>query len=268
MRSLWTAATGMKAQQFNIDTIANNLSNVNTTAYKTGRAEFKDLFYSTLKRGRSFDGDEGQEIRPVNLEVGHGTMPVASKRDFRNGNLIPTEGTFDVAIDGEGFFLVEMPDGSLRFTRDGSFKLSVDFDEGYLVTSEGYYVLSEDEDWIVIESGLSNISIDSFGIITGEDEFGEIIELGRIGLVRFTNPEGLESIGNNLYKTTPASGDEIFIEIDEMESRIVQGYLEASNVQVVDEMVKMITAQRAYEINSKTIQASDEMLQLVNNLKR
>lgn len=264
MRSLWTAATGMKAQQFNIDTIANNLSNVNTTAYKTGRAEFKDLFYSTLKRGRVVD----DESRPVNLEVGHGTMPVASKRDFRNGNLIPTEGTFDVAIDGEGFFLVEMPDGSLRFTRDGSLKLSVDFDEGYLVTSEGYYVLSEDEDLIVIEAGLGNISIDDFGIITGEDEFGEIVDLGRLGLVRFTNPEGLESMGSNLYASTPASGQEIFIEMDEMEGRIVQGYLEASNVQVVDEMVKMITAQRAYEINSKTIQASDEMLQLVNNLKR
>ncbi len=264
MRALWTASTGMKAQQFNIDTIANNLSNVNTTSYKTGRAEFKDLFYSNLKRGRIVD-DNG---RPVNLEVGHGTMPVATKRDFRNGNLIPTEGTFDVAIDGEGFFVIEMPNGDIRYTRDGSFKLSVDYDEGYLVTSEGYYVLSEDDDLIVIESGLRDIAIDEFGYITGEDEFGEIIDLGRLALVKFTNPEGLESKGSNLYEATSASGDEIPIEIEEMQSRIIQGYLEASNVQIVDEMVKMITAQRAYEINSKTIQTSDEMLQLVNNLKR
>jgi flagellar basal-body rod protein FlgG len=264
MRALWTASTGMKAQQFNIDTIANNLSNVNTTAYKTGRAEFKDLFYSTLKKGRIQD-DEG---RPVNLEVGHGTMPVATKRDFRNGNLMPTEGTFDVAIDGEGFFAVELPDGETAYTRDGSFKISVDNDEGYLVTSEGYYVLSEDDDFIVIESGLKDIAIDEFGYITGEDEFGEIIDLGRIGLVKFTNPEGLQSEGRNLYTMTTASGEEMPIEVEDMQSRIIQGYLEASNVQIVDEMVKMITAQRAYEINSKTIQTSDEMLQLVNNLKR
>lgn len=264
MRALWTAATGMKAQQFNIDTIANNLSNVNTTAYKTSRAEFKDLFYSTLKRAR-IDDEEG---RPVNLEVGHGTRPVATKKDFRNGNLIPTEGTFDVAIDGDGFFSILMPDGEIRYTRDGSFKLSIDYDEGYLVTSEGYYVLDDTENYIIIEEGLTNINIDEFGYITGEDEFGEIIEVARLDLVRFTNPEGLESTGNNLYRTTTASGEAIPIDIDEMNSRIIQGYLEASNVQVVDEMVKMITAQRAYEINSKTIQTSDEMLQLVNNLKR
>ena len=264
MRALWTASTGMKAQQFNIDTIANNLSNVNTTSYKTSRAEFKDLFYSNLKRGRIID----EQGRPVNLEVGHGTMPVATKRDFRNGNIIPTEGTFDVAIDGEGFFVIELPNGDIAYTRDGSFKLSVDQDEGYLVTSEGYYVLSEDDDLIVIESGLRDIAIDEFGYITGEDEFGETIDLGRLALVRFTNPEGLQSEGRNLYSATTASGEEYPIDVEEMQSRIIQGYLEASNVQIVDEMVKMITAQRAYEINSKTIQTSDEMLQLVNNLKR
>jgi len=264
MRALWTAATGMKSQQFNIDTIANNLSNVNTTAYKTGRAEFKDLFYSNLKRAR-IDDDEG---RPVNLEVGHGSMPVATKRDFRTGNLIPTDNVFDLAIEGEGFFAIELPDGDFRYTRDGSFKLSVDGDEGYLVTSEGYYVLSEDEDLIVIESGIRDISIDNFGYITAEDEDGEIVDLGRIGLFKFVNPEGLQSEGSNLYSMTTASGEPIDIEPEEMDSRIIQGYLEASNVQVVDEMVKMITAQRAYEINSKTIQTSDEMLQLINNLKR
>ena len=141
MRSLWTAATGMKAQQFNIDTIANNLANVNTTSYKVKRAEFKDLFYANIKRANI--NDEGG--RPVNLEVGHGVMPVATKGDFRPGSFLETQGEFDCAIDGPGFFVVELPNGDLRYARDGSFKLSVDGDEATLVTSEGYYILSEDE---------------------------------------------------------------------------------------------------------------------------
>ncbi|NMB26697.1 MAG: flagellar basal-body rod protein FlgG [Tissierellia bacterium] len=264
MRALWTAATGMRGQQFNIDTIANNLSNVNTTSYKTQRAEFKDLFYTTLKRTNLTD----EEGRPVNLEVGHGVMPTATKRDFRNGSFMETNNTFDLAIDGEGFFAVILPNDQTRYTRDGSFKLSVEDEEGTLVTSEGYIVLSEDEDEIIIEEGLTDISIDELGYITGRDEEGEIEEIGRIGLFRFTNPEGLSSEGLNLYSRTDASGEGILIEDEDMKSRIVQGYLEASNVQVVDEMVKMITAQRAYEINSKTIQTADEMLQLTNNLKR
>lgn len=264
MRALWTAATGMKSQQFNIDTIANNLSNVNTTSYKTQRAEFKDLFYATLKRTNMVD----EEGRPVNLEVGHGVMPTATKKDFRPGSFVETNGTFDLAIDGEGFFAVLLPNDEIRYTRDGSFKLSVDFDEGTLVTSEGYIVLSEDDDEIFIESGLRDITIDDLGYITGVDEEGDMVDLGRVKLVRFTNPEGLLSEGLNLYSDTVATGEEIPIEPEEMRGRIVQGYLEASNVQVVDEMVKMITAQRAYEINSKTIQTADEMLQLTNNLKR
>ena len=264
MRSLWTAATGMRAQQFNIDTISNNLSNVNTTSYKTQRAEFKDLFYTTMKRTNVVD----EEGRPVNLEVGHGVMPTATKKDFRPGSFMETNNDFDLAIDGEGFFGVALPNGDIRYTRDGSFKLSVDDDEATLVTSEGYIVLSEDDDEIIIESGLTDINIDDLGYITGMEEDGEIVDLGRIKLVRFTNQEGLLSEGLNLYSSTVASGEEIPMEVEEMNSRIVQGYLESSNVQVVDEMVKMITAQRAYEINSKTIQTTDEMLQLTNNLKR
>lgn len=264
MRALWTAATGMKSQQFNIDTIANNLSNVNTTSYKTQRAEFKDLFYTTLSRTNIVD----QEGRPVNLQVGHGVRPTATKKDFRTGSFIETNGTFDVAIDGDGFFAVLLPNDEVRYTRDGSFKLSVDVDEGILVTSEGYYVLSEDEDLIYIDSGLRDIAIDDFGYITGIDEDGEIVELDRIGLFQFVNPEGLLAEGQNLYSQTVASGEPLLVEVEEMRGRIIQGYLEASNVQIVDEMVKMITAQRAYEINSKTIQTADEMLQLANNIKR
>ncbi|MBU5427824.1 flagellar basal-body rod protein FlgG [Tissierella pigra] len=264
MRSLWTAATGMKAQQFNIDTISNNLANVNTTSYKVQRAEFKDLFYTNLKRANI--NDEGG--RPVNLEVGHGSMPVATKRDFRTGSFIDTQNTFDFALNGEGFFAVMMPNEDIRYTRDGGFKLSVDGDEATLVTSEGYFVLSEDEDLITFDLGLKDITVDELGYVYGLDEDDENVEIGRLMLVNFMNPEGLQAEGQNLYRATTASGEEILLEAEEMSTKVVQGYLEASNVQVVDEMVKMITAQRAYEINSKTISTSDEMMQIANNLKR
>lgn len=264
IRSLWTAATGMKSQQLNIDTISNNLANVNTTSYKTQRVEFKDLLYSTIKRSNLND-DQG---RPVNLEVGHGVMPVATTKDFRKGGLIETQNDLDVAIDGEGFFAVSMPNGQMRYTRDGSFKLSQDGDEQTLVTSEGYFVLSEDDNEIIIETGMHDISIDQMGYILAKDEDGEIVELGRLKFVNFPNPGGLINDGQNLYAATVASGEEGAVDAEDMDSKIIQGYLEASNVQVVDEMVKMITAQRAYEISSKTIQTSDEMLQMANNLRR
>lgn len=264
IRSLWTAATGMKAQQLNIDTISNNLANVNTNGYKTQRMEFKDLLYATIKKTNLTD-DVGA---PVNLEVGHGVMPTATTRDFKNGSLVETQNNLDFAIDGDGFFSVSLPNGEIRYTRDGSFKLSVDGDEATLVTSEGYYVLSEDDDVIVIESGLRDITVDNLGYITATDEDGEIVEIGRLKLVNFVNPAGLLSEGQNLYSATVASGEEILLEADTMKSKVIQGYLEASNVQVVEEMVKMITAQRAYEINSKSIQTADEMLQMANNLRR
>lgn len=264
MRALWTAATGMKAQQLNIDTISNNLANVNTTSYKVKRMEFKDLFYANIKRS-NITQDGG---RPVNLEVGHGVMPVATKSDFRTSSFMETQAPFDFAINGKGFFTVEMPNGELRYTRDGSFKLSVDGDEASLVTSDGYYVLSEDDDLITFESELDNVTVDEMGYIYAQDEDGEAVELGRFMISNFMNPEGLRSEGQNLYSETQASGEAMLLEAEEMDTKIVQGYLEASNVQVVDEMVKMISAQRAYEINSKTISTSDEMMQLTNNLKR
>ena len=264
MRSLWTAATGMQAQQLNIDNISNNLANVNTTAYKTSRVEFKDLLYSTIKTTNLVD-DKG---RPVNLEVGHGVMPSATTRDFKKGSLIQTQNPLDLAIDGDGFFAVVNSNNEVRYTRDGSFKLSIEGDEAKITTSEGYYVLSEDDDEIVIEEGMKDINIDELGFITAKDEDGEIVELGRLRIVKFPNPAGLISEGQNLYYSSSASGEEIPVEVEEMDSRIIQGYLEASNVQIVDEMVKMITAQRAYEISSKAIQTSDEMMQMTNSLKR
>lgn len=265
MRALWTSSTGMKAQQLNIDVISNNLSNVNTTSYKGQRAEFKDLLYVNMQKSNRNEGVG----RPVNLQVGHGVTTVATTRDFKNGGLLDTQNNLDVAIEGRGFFAVEMPNGEdVKYTRDGSFKLSVEDGASFLVTSEGYYVLSEDDDLIEIEEGLSDLNIDEQGFITATDEEGEILELGRLKFVDFMNPSGLLSEGRNLYSQTQVSGEAVEVEADEMKSRILQGYLETSNVQVVDEMVRMITAQRAYEINSKSITTADEMLQTANNLKR
>lgn len=264
IRSLWTAATGMKGQQLNIDTISNNLANVNTTSYKTQRLEFKDLLYETIKKSNLTDG----QGKPVNLEVGHGVMASATTRDFKTGSVLETQNPLDVAIDGGGFFAIEMPNGEFKYTRDGSFKLSVDDDERTITTADGYFVTDEDGNRIVIDEEMKDLTIDEMGNILVKDQDGEIVELGRLGMVRFLNPEGLLSDGRNLYSVTDASGQAIDIADDEMEGRILQGYLEMSNVQVVEEMIKMITAQRAYETSSKTIQASDEMLQQANNLRR
>lgn len=269
MRALWSASSGMKAQQLNMDIISNNLANVNTTGYKKSRAEFKDLLYETLKRPEPDIGQQGFG-NPVGLQVGHGVRPAATSRSFSEGNLEETDNTFDLAIDGEGFFMVQRPDGSLAFTRDGAFKVSLDDTERNLVTSEGYYVLSSDEDLITIDEEYTDISISPDGLITGKNEDGDIDELGQIGLVKFMNPEGLLACGNNLYEQTNSSGEyQPKEDITEPGyGSIIQGFLEMSNVQVVEEMVNLITAQRAYEVNTKAIQTSDEMLGEANDLKR
>lgn len=264
MRALWTAASGMRSQQLNLDTIANNLANVNTTGYKRQKVEFKDLLYTTIRRTDLNDGIGN----PTNLQVGHGVLPMATSRVFTNGNMEATENTFDVAIEGEGFFVVETPNGDFLYTRDGNFKLSVEMDEMRLVTSDGYTVLSEFDDEIVFMEGMQDVGISEMGIITAKNEDDEIEEIATIKLVKFINPEGLEAVGKNLYRATVASGEEIPMEEENRTSTLRQGYLETSNVQIVDEMVRMITAQRAYEINSKTIQTADEMLGMANNLKR
>ncbi|MCC5909638.1 MAG: flagellar basal-body rod protein FlgG [Clostridiaceae bacterium] len=264
MRALWTSASGMKAQQLNVDTISNNLANVNTTSYKRQKVEFKDLLYANMKKTDLADGIG----RPVNLQVGHGVMPVGTSRIFMTGNLEHTENPLDVAIEGEGFFAVETPTGEFLYTRDGNFKFSVDMDEMRLVTSDGYTILSDFEDEIIIQQGLQNINISEMGIITAENEDGEIEEIATIKLTKFLNPEGLEAVGKNLYKATVASGDEIPMEGENRNSTLRQGYLETSNVQVVDEMVRLISAQRAYEISSKAIQTADDMMSMANNLKR
>lgn len=264
MRALWTAATGMKSQQLSIDLIANNIANVNTVGYKKQQMQFKDLLYANIRRNHLVEGQGS----PVQMQMGHGVMPTSTARLFSQGNLEATDNPLDAAIDGEGFFVVEDPNGQFMYTRDGAFKLSVDGEESALVTSDGYFVMSEFDDIIVIGEGLSDLTISAMGVITATNEDNEIEELGTLKIARFINPQGLESKGQNLYAVTVASGEEIPMEGEQRTSYIRQGYLEMSNVQIVDEMVRMITAQRAYELSSRVIQTSDEMMGMANNLRR
>jgi flagellar basal-body rod protein FlgG len=269
MRALWTAGSGMKAQQFNVDVISNNLSNVNTTGYKKERAEFKDLLYETMDRAYLLD-DNG---KPVNLQVGHGTAINATVRNFEAGNFDNTGNTLDFAIEGEGFFTVMAPSGEVQYTKDGSFKVSVTSDGlRKLTTSDGYPVLDDAGQEIVFDSDvdISKLVVDSTGVMSYINKEGETVSLDQtMGMVNFPNKYALEAIGGNLFTKNSASGEPIQSNEDTAgKSIICQRYLEASNVQVVDEMVKLIIAQRAYEINSKAIQSADDMLQIANNLRR
>ncbi|MCT4509078.1 MAG: flagellar basal-body rod protein FlgG [Tepidibacter sp.] len=264
MRALWTAASGMKSQQLNMDNISNNLANVNTTGYKKQRIEFKDLLYENIKKSNLVEGQGS----PSNLQIGHGVMASATSRIFENGNLERTENPTDLALDGKGFFAIQSPNGQNLYTRDGSFKLSVDEDTKKLVTTEGYTVLSADDDEIIVENGQTDLTVDASGMVTVKNSDEEFEELGQIKVVQFLNPSGLEAVGKNFYKSTSASGEEVVLDEEDAQTSIYQGFLETSNVQVVDEMIKMITAQRAYEMNSKSIQTADDMMQMANNLRR
>ncbi|HEY5584836.1 MAG TPA: flagellar hook-basal body complex protein [Ruminiclostridium sp.] len=269
MRALWTAGSGMKAQQFNVDVISNNLANVNTTGYKKERAEFKDLLYETM--GRAYVLDKGG--KPVNLQVGHGTAVSATVRNFDAGNMDKTDSTLDFAIEGEGFFTVLGPQGDVQYTKDGSFKLSVTEDGlRKLTTSDGYSVLDDAGQEIVFDS---DVDVSKFVVTTqGQASYinkeGTTVDIGQtIGMVNFPNKYALEAVGRNLFSKNSATGEPIQSNEDTAgKSLMNQGFLESSNVQVVDEMVKLIIAQRAYEINSKAIQTSEDMLQIANNLRR
>ena len=266
MRALWTAGTGMTAQQFNVDVISNNLANVNTIGYKKERVEFKDALYETLDRAYILEGTG----RPTNLQVGHGTIVNATVKDHSAGNYEKTDNPLDLAIEGEGLFAVLGPRGEVAYTRDGSFKISVSDEGSKLTTSDGYSVLDDSGNEIILNDvDISKLIVSESGELSYIDTDGNVINLGQtIGVVKFPNRYGLESIGKNLYASTSASGAAVpDSELGE-KSVINQGYLEMSNVQVVEEMVKLIVAQRAYEISSKAIQTSDDMLQIANNLKR
>ncbi len=261
LRSLWTAASGMNAQQLNIDVLSNNLANVSTPGFKRSRADFQDLLYETLRIAGA-SSSSTTEI-PTGIQLGHGTRPAAVQKIFTQGEYKQTKNELDIAIEGDGFYQVVMPDGETAYTRAGAFKLD---SEGRIVTSDGYVMDPE----ISIPNDSLHISIGSDGTVSvlqaGETEPTEV---GTIQLSRFINPAGLNSIGKNLYLPTSASGDAITGTAGEDGfGTLAQGFLEMSNVSVVEEMVNLITAQRAYEINSKSIQAADEMMQIANSLKR
>ena len=261
IRSLWTAASGMQAQSLNIDVISNNLANVNTIGFKKSRAEFQDLLYETLRAAGVASSEETQI--PTGIQLGHGVRPAAVNMIFSQGNMQHTQNNLDLAIEGNGFFQVLHLNGEIAYTRDGAFKLN---SEGQIVTADGF--LLEPEISLPIDTVVLSIAIDGTVSVLQAGET-EPTEIGTIEVARFINPSGLNGIGRNLYLPTSASGDPITGTAGEDGlGSISQGYLEMSNVSVVDEMVNMITAQRAYEINSKAVQAADEMLQMANNVKR
>ena len=261
IRSLWSAASGMKAQQTNVDTISNNLANVNTTGFKKSRTDFEDLLYQTVKSAGA-PNSQGAQV-PTGIQIGHGVKVAATQKMFGQGSLKSTENPLDMAIRGEGFFQVQMPDGSVGYTRDGSFSLD---GNGQVVTSNGYLLQPP----ITLPANARNININEEGQVTYTEPGGDAIQqAGRIELANFANPAGLKSVGQNLFKSTAASGEVLFgVPGQEGYGTIAQKFLESSNVETVDSMTNMIAAQRAYEINSKAVQASDEMLQRASNLKR
>jgi flagellar basal-body rod protein FlgG len=259
LRSLYTAASGMKAQQFNVDTISNNLANANTSGFKKIRPEFQDLLYLTIRQPVAPE-EAGAAGSPLGLFIGLGVKSSGSQTIFEQGNLTPTGNPLDLAISGDGFFTVSQDDsgGVVFYTRDGSFKLD---GNGNLVTSDGYFVLDDSGSSITLDSTQS-IDIARDGTISNGTETSVL------GIVQFPNPAGLERVGHNLYSATAAAGEIIEPDEENPGYTVEQQYLESSNVQVVDEMVNLITAQRAYEINSKAITASDEMLSIAGNLKK
>lgn len=257
MKALFTAATGMTAQQQQIDTIANNLANISTTGFKKTRVAFEDLVYQAKRTG-----EISQETqRPGQLEIGSGVRVMGTQRDYSTGNIVSTGNTLDLAITSRGMFVVETPDGEERYTRNGVFHVNMD---GELVNQSGLRV----NPGIEIPSDAMEISIAEDGSVKAmyEGENGEVT-LGTIDVVDFGNPNGLRALGGNLYMATPESGEPIPIESDDG-LVIKQGFIEGSNVDVAEELVNMIMAQRAFEMTSKVVETADETMQMVNNLKR
>jgi flagellar basal-body rod protein FlgG len=261
IRALYTAASGMDAQQTNIDNIAHNLANVNTTGFKKSRVEFQDLVYQQLTQAGSPTSSSSEA--PIGLDAGLGTRAIGTARDFTSGNLRSTGGTLDLAIEGRGFFQVSTPDGTTAYTRCGALHLD---SQGQLVTSDGYAL----EPSLSIPANATSISISKAGIVSvsipGQSAAQEI---GTIELANFQNPAGMSALGGNLFAPTTASGEPTTgVPGTDGIGTLAQGFLEESNVSVVEEMVNMILGQRAYEANSKVVQAANEMLQQVNNMSR
>ncbi|MBN1958810.1 MAG: flagellar basal-body rod protein FlgG [Desulfuromonadales bacterium] len=260
IRALWTASTGMKAQQVNMDVIANNLANVNSSGFKKSRPDFQDILYQT-KRAPGTGMEGGQSTTGV--QIGLGSRVAAVQKVFTTGDFQQTENELDLAIEGPGFFQVSMPDGTDAFTRSGAMKKDIN---GRLVTSDGYPIVPE----VVIPEGATSVSVGSDGtvevVLDGESTPTQV---GNIELVRFGNPSGLSSLGRSLYAETPTTGAPLAgTPGEEGFGTLSQGFLEGSNVNIMEEMVNMIAGQRAYEVNSKAIKTADEMLSMTNQLVR
>ena len=261
IRSLFTAATGMQAQSLNVDVISNNLANVNTVGFKRSRADFQDLLYQTLRDPGS-PSAEGVQI-PSGIQVGLGVKPVAVQKIFSQGDFISTGNQLDLVIEGDGFFQITRPDGTIAYTRAGAFKLDKD---GRIVNSDGYPL----EPAISIPTDTISITVGSDGKVTVLQAGSTTpTEIGTIETARFINPAGLRSIGKNLFAVTDASGEATTgTPGTEGRGTINQGFLENSNVNVVEELAGLIISQRAFDLNSRAVQASDEMLQTVSALRR
>lgn len=260
IRALWTASTGMQSQQVNMDVIANNLANVNSSGFKKSRADFQDILYQTSKAAGT--GVDGGEV-PTGVQVGLGSRVAAVQKVFTTGDFQQTENELDIAIEGNGFFQITMPDGTEAFTRSGAMKKD---STGRMVTSDGYPLFPE----VVIPENSTSITIGSGGnvevILDGESTPTLV---GTLELVRFANPAGLKSLGRNLYAETPTTGTPVTgTPGEEGFGTLSQGFLEGSNVNIMEEMVNMIAGQRAYEVNSKAIKTADEMLSMTSQLVR
>jgi flagellar basal-body rod protein FlgG len=253
---MWVAKTGLDAQQTRMNVISNNLANVNTTGYKRDRAVFEDMLYQNIKQAGSQTDANSQA--PTGLMLGTGVRVVATEKIHAQGNMMTTQNPLDMAIAGGGFFQIAQADGTLAYTRDGGFKLS---NTGQLVTSSGAVL----QPAITVPQNASALSVGRDGTVSVELTGGGNQVIGQIQVARFINPSGLQSLGQNLLKETPASGaPQVLAPGQGGAGAIIQGSLEASNVNVVEEMVNMIETQRAYEINSKAISAVDGMLRFVN----
>jgi flagellar basal-body rod protein FlgG len=261
LRALYTSATGMQAQETNIDVISNNIANVNTTGYKRSRAEFQDLIYQILTEPGAPTSQATQS--PSGIQVGLGVKTAAVQKVFSQGDLINTENQLDIAVEGEGFFQIQRPDGTIAYTRAGAFQRD---QTGNLVTANGYLLNPA----IAIPANSIAVTIGEDGTVSVRLPGGQAAsQVGQITGVRFANPSGLRAIGKNLFEETQSSGTPVIGTFGQNEfGTLEQGFLESSNVSVVEQVVNLITAQRAYEANSKGIQTADDMLQQAINVKR
>ena len=261
IRALYTAASGMNAQQTNIDNVAHNLANVNTTGFKKSRVEFEDLVYQEVRAAGSSASSTTEA--PVGLEIGLGTRAVATARNFSAGNLRATSNPLDLAIQGDGFFQVSLPDGTVGYSRAGTFHLDA---QGLMVTNEGYAIQPN----ITVPPNATSVSVSRDGIVSASIAGQSATQqLGTLEIAKFSNAAGLRPLGGNLFASTTASGEpETGSPGTDSRGTLVQGFVEDSNVSVVEEMVNMIIGQRAYEANSRVVKAADDMMSQVNTLVR